>query len=60
MDLENENHNNKRQQTTGSTTTTTITKTSIHRYQINPLITIIINPEYESIVPLFQKKNTKR
>ena len=50
MDLENENHNNKRQQTTGPTTTT-ITKTSIHRYQINSLITITINPEYESIVP---------
>ena len=50
MDLENENHNNKRQQTTGPTTTT-ITKTSIHRYQINSLIIITVNPEYESIVP---------
>ena len=51
MDLENENHNNKSQKTTGPPTTTTITKTSIHRYQINSLITITINPEYESIVP---------
>src|SRR5687767_7174353 len=46
MDLENENHNNKRQQTTGPPT---ITKTSIHRYQINSFI-ITMNPEYSSLV----------